>query len=74
MPPDRQDNALIEALADRDLTALSDLYDRYGRIAYTLAYRILGEPEAAEDVVQDAFLAAWRGAATFKRERGNARS
>ena len=74
MPPDRQDNALIEALADRDLTALSALYDRYGRIAYTLAYRILGEPEAAEDVVQDAFLAAWRGAATFKRERGNARS
>src|SRR5204862_2858062 len=33
-----------------------------------------GEPEAAEDVVQDAFLAAWRGAGTFRRERGNARS
>jgi RNA polymerase sigma-70 factor (ECF subfamily) len=71
---ERQDNALIEALAARDLSALSDLYDRYGRIAYALAYRILGEPEAAEDVVQDAFLAAWRGAATFRRERGNARS
>ncbi|MBM4433916.1 MAG: sigma-70 family RNA polymerase sigma factor [Chloroflexi bacterium] len=32
------------------------------------------DPEAAEDVVQDAFLAAWRGAGTFRRERGNARS
>ena len=74
MTAERQDHALIEALAGRDLSALSVLYDRYGRVSYTLAYRILGEPEAAEDVVQDAFLAAWRGAATFRRERGNARS
>jgi RNA polymerase sigma-70 factor, ECF subfamily len=74
MATERQDHVLVEALAARDLTALSTLYDRYGRIAYTLAYRILGEPEAAEDVVQDAFMAAWRGAGTFKRERGNARS
>jgi RNA polymerase sigma-70 factor (ECF subfamily) len=70
----RLDHVLLQALAGRDLSALSELYDRYGRIAYTLAYRILGEPEAAEDVVQDAFLAAWRGAGTFRRERGNARS
>ncbi len=74
MTADRQDHVLVEALADRDLTALSSLYDRYGRVSYTLAYRILGEPEAAEDVVQDAFLAVWRGAGTFRRERGNVRS
>lgn len=74
MTADRPDHELVESLAARDLTALSTLYDRYGRVAYTLAYRILGEPEGAEDVVQDAFLSAWRGAGTFKRERGNARS
>ena len=74
MTSGQQDNALIEALAGRDLSALSALYDRYGRVSYTLAYRILGEPETAEDVVQDAFLAAWRGAGTFRRERGNVRS
>ena len=74
MAIEQQDAALVEALAARDLGALSALYDRYGRIAYTLAYRILGEPEGAEDVVQDAFLAAWRGAGTYRRERGNARS
>jgi RNA polymerase sigma-70 factor (ECF subfamily) len=74
MTAERQDHVLVEALAGRDLSALSVLYDRYGRVSYTLAYRILGEPEAAEDVVQDAFLAAWRGAGTFRRERGNARS
>jgi RNA polymerase sigma-70 factor, ECF subfamily len=71
---EREDGQLLPALAARDLSALSDLYDRYGRIAYTLAYRILGEPEGAEDVVQDAFISAWRGAATFRSERGNARS
>src|SRR6185295_13257581 len=71
---DQPDDALIVALAERDLGALATLYDRYGRLAYSLAYRILGESEAAEDVVQDAFLSAWRGAATYRRERGNPRS
>lgn len=67
------DDALMRALAQRDLNALAALYDRYGRVAYALAYRILGEPEAAEDVVHDAFISAWRGATTYKSERGNVR-
>ena len=67
------DDALIAALAGRDLTALAALYDRYGRIAYALAYRILGESEAAEDVVHDGFISAWRGAASYRSERGNVR-
>jgi len=70
-PPD---DALLSALAARDLGALAALYDRYGHLAYSLAYRILGESEAAEDVVQDAFLSAWRGAGTYRRERGNPRA
>ena len=67
------DDSLIAALAARDLTALAALYDRYGRIAYALAYRILGEPEAAEDVVHDGFISAWRGATSYRSERGNVR-
>lgn len=67
------DDALITALAGRDLTALATLYDRYGRMAYALAYRILGEPEAAEDVVHDGFISAWRGATSFRSDRGNVR-
>jgi RNA polymerase sigma-70 factor, ECF subfamily len=67
------DDTLIAALAGRDLTALAALYDRYGRIAYALAYRILGEPEAAEDVVHDGFISAWRGAGSYRPERGNVR-
>ena len=67
------DDTLIRALAARDLAALASLYDRYGRVAYALAYRILGEAEAAEDVVHDGFLSAWRGAASYRAERGNVR-
>jgi RNA polymerase sigma-70 factor, ECF subfamily len=70
----RSDEALLGALAAEDLTALAELYDRYGRLAYSLAYRILGESEAAEDVVQDAFLSAWRGALSYRRDRGNPRA
>ena len=71
--PLRADDALMLALAERDLSALATLYDRYGRLAYALAYRILGESGAAEDVVQDAFISAWRGAASYRRDRGNPR-
>lgn len=67
------DEALIVALAARDLTALASLYDRYGRIAYALAYRILGDAEGAEDVVHDGFISAWRGASSYRTERGNVR-
>jgi len=67
------DDALIGALARRDLTALAGLYDRYGRVAYALAYRILGESEGAEDVVHDGFISAWRGAASYRSDRGNVR-
>ena len=70
---DQPDDVLIVALAERDLGALATLYDRYGRLAYALAYRILGEGEAAEDVVHDAYISAWRGAQTYRRERGNPR-
>src|SRR5919198_1808153 len=74
--PDREpsDEYLIARLASRDLSALAAIYDRYGRLAYSLAYRILGESEGAEDVVQDAFLSAWRGATSYRRERGNPRA
>jgi len=64
----------MSALASRELGALATLYDRYGRLAYSLAYRILGESEGAEDVVQDAFLSAWRGAASYRADRGNPRA
>ena len=50
------------------------LYDRYGGLAYSLAYRILEDRGAAEDVVQDAFVSAWRRAVSFQPGRGSVRT
>lgn len=71
---ERTDEELLRGLAARDLGALAGLYDRYSRGMFALAYRIVGEGETAEDVVQDAFLSAWRGAETFRRDRGTVRN
>jgi RNA polymerase sigma-70 factor (ECF subfamily) len=70
----RTDEQILAALAQRDLGALEELYDRYNKVSYSLAYRIVGDRGTAEDVVQDAFLSVWRQAATYKRERGAART
>ena len=66
------DDELLAACAEGDEQALSSLYDRFGRIAYALALRVLRDAALAEDAVQEAFLAVWRQAATFDRSRGTA--
>ena len=50
------------------------LYDRYAGLAYTLAFRVLNDAGAAEDVVQEAFLSIWRRASTYRSERGSLRT
>lgn len=64
------DAQLLARVAAADVAALSVLYERYGRRAFALAYRVTGSPEAAEEVVQDAFLALWRRAEQFTPGRG----
>jgi RNA polymerase sigma-70 factor (ECF subfamily) len=70
-------------LADEDLMFLSDrgdkealgtLYDRHNRAAYSLAYRMMGDRPAAEDLLQDAFLQVWRAAGSYRVERGSVRT
>lgn len=68
------DGEAITRLAAGDKAAFELLYDRHSRAAYGLALRILGDPEAAQDAVQDAFLTLWRQAATYGEERGAVRS
>jgi RNA polymerase sigma-70 factor (ECF subfamily) len=66
------DEALVALVARSDEVALGELYDRYGRVAYGLAYRTLRDATLAEDAVQEAFLAVWRSAARFVPERAKA--
>jgi RNA polymerase sigma-70 factor (ECF subfamily) len=61
-------------LADGELGALEELYDRYRTMAYSIAYRITNDPTLAEDVVQDAFLGAWRNAARYIEGRGSVKT
>ena len=63
-PADDEDRAVLVRLADGELM-LEDLYDRYKTMAYSIAYRITNDASLAEDVVQDAFLGAWRNAARY---------
>ena len=57
--------------AAADERAMTELYDRYGTLVYTVAYRIVGQRADAEEVVVDAFTQAWREAARFEAERGS---
>jgi RNA polymerase sigma-70 factor, ECF subfamily len=66
------DEALLAAVARSDEAALAELYDRFGRIAYGLALRVLRDSALAEDAVQDAFLNVWRSAHRFEAGRAKA--
>jgi RNA polymerase sigma-70 factor (ECF subfamily) len=71
-PARRTDEELVEAVARADEDALGELYDRFGKVAYGLAYRILQDANLAEDAVQEAFLQIWRGAGSYRPERAKA--
>jgi RNA polymerase sigma factor (sigma-70 family) len=66
------DEAVVALVARSDDTALAELYDRFGRVSYGVALRILRDEKLAEDAVQEGFLAAWRSAGRFMPERGKA--
>jgi RNA polymerase sigma-70 factor, ECF subfamily len=68
------DGALVARIARGDPAALGELYDRYGRAVFGVLYRMLGAPEPAEEVAQDAFHAVWRRAGTYRADRGSVRT
>ena len=71
---DDADRAVLGRVADGELRALDELYERYKTMAYSIAYRITNDATLAEDVVQDAFLGAWRNAARYIEGRGSVKT
>ena len=63
------DPGLIALVARGDRDAFAELYDRYGKTAYALAYRVTRDVQLAEEVVQEAFLTVWRQASRFDGRR-----
>lgn len=71
---DDADRAVLGRIAAGELDALEELYDRYRTMAYSIAYRITNDPTLAEDVLQDAFLGAWRNASRYVEGRGSVKT
>ena len=64
------DEIIIEGVRRGDGRAVAALYDRYGSLVFSLGLRMLGNREAAEELVQEAFLRAWRQIATYQPSLG----
>ena len=69
-----EDGELLALVERGEPGALAGLYDRHAPAVYSLAYRVVGERQAAEDLVQDTFLKVWRSAGSYKVARGSVRT
>jgi hypothetical protein len=65
------DEQLVLALHGGEQDSLTVLFDRYNKLIFSIAMRIVNDPGEAEEVVQTVFLDFFRGLATFDRNKGN---
>ena len=65
-----EDGDLVRRLKAQEPQAMSDLYDRYARVAYSLIVRIVRNTAVAEDLVQETFLRVWHRAHSFDADKG----
>jgi len=68
---DMDDPDLVDLMAVGNAQALETLYDRYSRIVFSFALRILGDPASAEELLQEVFFRAWQQASRFSANRGS---
>ena len=69
-PEEAADPELLDGMRRGEESALEALYARYGGLVYSLALRIVGDPELAREVLQDTFLRSWSGREAYDPERG----
>src|ERR1700735_9836 len=71
-PPSAEDDATLLALVQRgDEQAMASLFDRYSKVVYSVALRVLRDPASAEDVLQEIFMQIWRSPERFVASRGS---
>lgn len=65
------ESSLAERLRARDPKVMGQIYDRYGRLVYSLIHRIVRDTGVAEDLTQETFLRIWNRAQAFDVEKGS---
>ena len=71
-PPSTEDDAaLLDQVQRGDEHAMAALFDRYSKVVYSVALRVLRDPAAAEDVLQEIFMQIWRNPTSFIATRGS---
>jgi RNA polymerase sigma-70 factor, ECF subfamily len=71
-PPATEDDSSLLALVQKgDDQAMASLYERYSKLVYSVALRVLRDPAAAEDVLQEVFMQIWRNPDSFIAARGS---
>lgn len=66
----RDDETLLHQIARASPDALSELYDRYGRLVYSVAYHATSDAHLAEEITQDTFLRVWQRAESYQSQNG----
>jgi RNA polymerase sigma-70 factor (ECF subfamily) len=69
--PTEDDSSLLASVQKGDEPAMASLFDRYSKLVYSVALRVLRDPAAAEDVLQEVFMQIWRNPDSFTAARGS---
>ena len=70
-PSVEDDPSLLALVRKGDERAMASLFDRYSKVVYSVALRVLRDPAAAEDVLQEIFMQVWRNPDSFTSTRGS---
>ena len=70
-PSTEDDPSLLARVQSGDEQAMASIYDRYSRVVYSVALRVLRDPASAEDVLQEVFMQIWRNPSSFAAARGS---
>jgi len=65
------DPSLLALVQSGDEQAMASLFDRYSKVVYSVALRVLRDPSSAEDVLQEVFMQIWRNPDSFTAARGS---